>query len=72
MSDEEAPPLLTKLTEQQIDMLFNHAAKLQDLAEVSDNMYIAVAYANRSIAATNLIIAHMLRAELVREKLSCD
>jgi len=58
-------PLFNALTEIEMDGLFDHAAKMQTAAEESQNVYQATAYALRSIASTNLIIAHMVRAEMV-------
>jgi hypothetical protein len=58
-------PLFNKLTEQEMDGLFDHAAQMQTAAEQSENVYQATAYAMRSIASTNLIIAYMVRAEMV-------
>ena len=64
--------LFTKLTEEQMDSLFDHAARLQTAAEKATNANEAAMYALRSLAATNMIVAHMLRAELVSCKGGCE
>lgn len=62
MPDES---LFTSLSEVDMDHLFDHAAKMQTAAEQTTNVYQATAYALRSLASTNLIIAYMVRAEMV-------
>jgi hypothetical protein len=52
------------ITNKEMIDMFDDAMKLRELSEVSDSAHLSTAYAVRSIAASNLIVANlMLRQE---------